>query len=98
MTAVPKSHKHPLSVKFWAVLLFVMTIPMFGAAQNADQQADSSVIVYVPVDLPDCMRQLDAPLRERETVQPLQNTVLLIFIKYYGRFQKMFILDDLFAF
>ena len=51
---------HP--VKFRAILLFMMAIPMFGAAQNTDHQADSLVTVYIPVDLPDCMRQLDSIL------------------------------------
>ncbi len=62
MTSCPKPHKPLPSVNFWAVLLFVMAIPMFGSGQNADQQADSSESVYVPVDLPDCMRQLDSIL------------------------------------
>jgi len=62
MTTIPKSHKHLLTVKLWAVLFFVMTIPMFGSAQNADLQSDSSKTVYIPIDLPDCMRQLDSIL------------------------------------
>ena len=51
---------HP--VKFRAILLFMMAIPMFGAAQNTDQQEDSLKTLYIPVDLPDCMRQLDSIL------------------------------------
>lgn len=51
---------HP--VKFRAILLFMMAIPMFGTAQNADQQEDSLKTLYIPVDLPDCMRQLDSIL------------------------------------
>lgn len=62
MTTIPKSYKHILIVKFWVVLLFVMAIPMSVSAQNADQQTDSLETVYIPVDLPDCMRQLDSIL------------------------------------
>ena len=74
MTAIPKPHKPLLTVKFWAVLFFVMAIPMFGLAQNADQQADSSVTVYIPVDLPDCMRQLDSILtsENKELIRSLE--------------------------
>ena len=68
------SNKPFPTVKFWAVLLFVMTIPMFGAAQNTDQQSDSSKSVYVPVDLPDCMRQLDSILtsENKELIRSLE--------------------------
>ena len=64
MTTIPKSHKHLPTVKFWAVLLFVMTIPIFSSAQNTDLQAYSLETVYIPMDLPDCMRQLDSILTQ----------------------------------
>lgn len=74
MTTIPKSHKHLLTVNFWAVLFFVMTIPMFGSAQNADLQSNSSKTVYVPIDLPDCMRQLDSILtpENKELIRSLE--------------------------
>lgn len=74
MNTIPKSHKHPLTVNFWVVLLFVMTIPMFGSAQNANLQADSSKTVYIPIDLPDCMRQLDSilPPEDKELIRSLE--------------------------
>lgn len=74
MTTIPKSHNHLHTVKFWAVLLFVMVIPMFGAAQNADQQTDSSATVYIPMDLPDCMRLLDSILTQenKELIRSLE--------------------------
>lgn len=59
---------------FGGILLFMMAIPMFGFAQNTDQQADSLVTVYIPVDLPDCMRQLDSILtpENKELIQSLE--------------------------
>lgn len=50
------------TVKFWAILLFLTAIPMLGSTQNTDQQVDSLKTVYIPVDLPDCMLQLDSIL------------------------------------
>lgn len=47
---------------FWGILLFMTAIPMFSLAQNTDQQANSSETIYIPMDLPDCMRQLDSIL------------------------------------
>ena len=74
MTIIPKSHKHLLTVRFWTVLLFVITIPILGSAQNADLQADSSKTVFIPIDLPDCMRQLDSLLtsENKELIRSLE--------------------------
>lgn len=47
---------------FGGILLFMTAIPMFSLAQNTDQQANSSETIYIPMDLPDCMRQLDSIL------------------------------------
>ena len=79
MNTITKPHKPLLTVKFWAVLLFVTAIPTFGSAQNADQQVDSSKTVYVPVDLPDCMRQLDSLLTQenKELIRSLEENDFL---------------------
>lgn len=47
---------------------------MFSLAQNTDQQANSSETIYIPVDLPDCMRQLDSILtpENKELIRSLE--------------------------
>ena len=51
-----------------------MAIPLFCVAQNTDQQVDSSETVYIPVDLPDCMLQLDTilTLENKELIRSLE--------------------------
>lgn len=62
------------TVVFWGILLFLTAIPMFSLAQNTDQQANSSETIYIPVDLPDCMRQLDSILtpENKELIRSLE--------------------------
>lgn len=62
------------TVVFCGILLFMTAIPMFSLAQNTDQQANSSETIYIPVDLPDCMRQLDSILtpENKELIRSLE--------------------------
>lgn len=62
------------TVVFLGILLFLTAIPMFSLAQNTDQQANSSETIYIPVDLPDCMRQLDSILtpENKELIRSLE--------------------------
>ena len=48
--------------QLWAALFVLMAAPVFCTAQQTVIKKDSSVTVYIPVDLPDCMRQLDSIL------------------------------------
>lgn len=74
MTTIPKPYEILFTIKLWAVLIFLMAIPLFCAAQNTDQQVDSSATVYIPVDLPDCMLQLDTilTLENKELIRSLE--------------------------
>ena len=74
MTTIQKSHEILLTIKQWATLLFLMVVPIFCFAQSNEQQVDLSDTIYIPVDLPDCMRQLDSILtpENKELIQSLE--------------------------
>lgn len=79
MTTILKPYEILFTIKLWAVLFFLMAIPLFCVAQNTDQQVDSSETVYIPVDLPDCMLQLDTilTLENKELIRSLEEKVFL---------------------
>lgn len=59
MAVIQKSHKILFTIKLCAALFFQTIAPIMCFAQNVEKHVDSLEMVYIPMDMPDCMRQLD---------------------------------------